>query len=69
MKKFIVCALFAWWFVAIGYGGYSRTTTFDTIGPFATKAQCEAVKKKTDDVHFYGAEIQTVGCWDDGTGR
>jgi len=39
MKKFIVCALFAWWFIAVS------TSSVNQVGPFDTKEACESIKK------------------------
>ncbi|MDP2676099.1 MAG: hypothetical protein Q8O83_00205 [bacterium] len=44
MKKFIVCALFAWWFVAVS------TSSVNQLGPFDTKEACESVKKSIAEV-------------------
>lgn len=65
MKKLIICALFAWWFVVAS--GHRQGSSVEVIGPFNTRGECEDkitwLNKVQIDVRNFHI-IDFSSCWE-----
>lgn len=59
MKKFFMCALFAWWFLTIT--GY-KDSKVETVGPFDSEAVCDHLRNwvKGQDAESWNIYLMSV---------